>query len=303
MKKVLLFPSKPESWELPQQYNTVEAEYGDYCVNARGGITLAHHGPRANNPAPCIAAVTPNDLPIIVSHMDLDTIGGILAIWEEKPEDQAFWQAAAFIDVNGPHHVNELREREASMLRAYWAWTEKNRLPRFEEATDVTTAVLEAADVVRSIVAENEHLLAKGTAWAASVEQATEACLVRETPDIRVFVTDGVFCSASYYSPRFRTVAKATVVLNKQFDAITVAFEDGGTNHSAKEIVQQLWGSEAGGHNGIAGSPRGQVMTEEDFRAAIRYVEDLVQSCSTCMYCGEPLHGSGYEECPRCGAI
>ena len=31
---------------------TVEAEYGDICVEGKD-VTLAHHGPRSGNPAPC----------------------------------------------------------------------------------------------------------------------------------------------------------------------------------------------------------------------------------------------------------
>lgn len=51
--KILLAPS----YELARPFNnmieaTVEAEYGDKCINGKL-YTLAHHGSRSANPAPC----------------------------------------------------------------------------------------------------------------------------------------------------------------------------------------------------------------------------------------------------------
>ena len=49
---------------------------------------------------------------------------------------------------------------------------------------------------------------------------------------------------------------------------------DGGKKVSAKELVQELWGNEAGGHPGIAGSPRGKEMTEKDMKQLAKLVND-----------------------------
>ena len=49
---------------------------------------------------------------------------------------------------------------------------------------------------------------------------------------------------------------------------------DGGKKVSAKELVQELWGNEAGGHPGIAGSPRGQEMTEKDMQQLANIVNE-----------------------------
>ena len=51
-------------------------------------------------------------------------------------------------------------------------------------------------------------------------------------------------------------------------------FFKGTDKRSAKEIVQELWGNEAGGHPGIAGSPRGQEMTEKDMRQLVKAVNE-----------------------------
>ena len=49
---------------------------------------------------------------------------------------------------------------------------------------------------------------------------------------------------------------------------------DGGKKVSAKKLVQELWGNEAGGHEGIAGSPRGQEMTEKDMQQLVNAVNE-----------------------------
>ena len=43
-----------------------------------------------------------------------------------------------------------------------------------------------------------------------------------------------------------------------------MAFKDGGAKISARAFVQSLWGPDAGGHDGIAGSPRGWKLSEEE---------------------------------------
>ena len=77
---------------------TVEAEYGTECVPGRV-VTLAHHGPRSSNPAPCNTEteILPEGSTIMLSHLDLDAVGGALALMGVKPEDPEFWKAAEFI--------------------------------------------------------------------------------------------------------------------------------------------------------------------------------------------------------------
>ena len=57
--------------------------------------------------------------------------------------------------------------------------------------------------------------------------------------------------------------------------AVTVAFECGGNpSKSARAIVQGLWGPEAGGRDGIAGSPRGVVMGTKGLLDAVMKAEE-----------------------------
>ena len=93
--------------------------------------------------------------------------------------------------------------------------------------------------------------------------------------NVRVFNSpNGVFCSAAYYSEKQGKVIPSTVTRNGKFKSVTVAMADGGKKVSAKELVQELWGNEAGGHPGIAGSPRGQEMTEKDMQQLAKVVNE-----------------------------
>ena len=276
-KQVILYPSYTKTG-LPKKFNSVEAEYGDKIIEAVDGITLAHHGPRSDNPAPCIAEVEPNDLPTVISHIDLDAIGGILAIWDEKPQDDAFWEAAAYIDLNGPHRINNVGNREASMLQAYWAWTEDNPSPRYSEPIDVTETITKNAEAINCIIAQDKAMLERGQEWAKQNQENTEKFLVREDENMRVFISDGIFCSANYWSPHMQKYSKSTIVLDQKNGSITFGLEDNGKTISARETVQAFWGPEAGGHPGIAGSPRGMKLTEEDLEQFTDFAAKVFKS-------------------------
>ena len=249
---------------------TVEAEYGDECLEGTMA-TLAHHGPRSNNPAPCNTPdvpVLPPFATVVVSHIDLDTLGGIYALQGRKPEDDRFWEAAEKIDVEGAHHIHELDQDIQDKLNAYYAYNDGQPRQRYTEAIDVTKQIDDTYKIVNAIIdindPEHDKLIAAGKEWAQTREKEVEDQLVYENKDVRVFDTNGIFCAASYFSPNQNTICPATVTYNEKFKSITLAFEDGGKQLNAREIVQELWGPEAGGREGIAGSPRNVEMTKDD---------------------------------------
>lgn len=259
---------------------TVEAEYGDECLEGTMA-TLAHHGPRANNPAPCNTPdvpVLPPFATVVVSHIDLDTLGGIYALQGRKPKDDRFWEAAEKIDVEGAHHIHEHDQDIQDKLNAYYAYNDRQPRQRYTEAIDVTKQIDDTYDIVNAIVdinnPEHDKLIAAGKEWAQTREKEVEDQLVYENKDVRVFDTNGIFCAASYFSPNQNTICPATITYNEKFKSITLAFEDGGKQLNAKEIVQELWGPEAGGREGIAGSPRNVEMTKDDLA---RLVNELTE--------------------------
>lgn len=270
--KVILCPSYDIAMDYIEKNGipeaTVEAEYGDYCIE--GSIyTLAHHGERANNPAPCNNTdVKPLESgTILISHIDLDSLGGIMRLMDCYMSDRDFWESAEFIDVNGSHHKKEIPAAHIEIMDAYDAWYSEYSLGKLEVATDVT-------DFIKSNIAlmgilfdeydiERSFLIRKGKEYAENTQKEIEECLVYESDYVRIFVTTGPSCCAAYYSPKKDKIIPATIQLGSK-NNITLGFADGGKICSAREIVQSLWGKDAGGRDGIAGSPRGKEMSMDD---------------------------------------
>lgn len=282
-QRVILAPS----YNMAKNINaeaTVEAEYGDECLEGTMA-TLAHHGPRANNPAPCNTSDVPKLPPfatVVVSHIDLDTLGGIYALQGRKPEDDRFWEAAEMIDVKGVHHIHELDKDIQDKLNAYYAYNYNHAGERYSETADVTKQVEDAYGVINDILdidaPEHDMLIADGKEWAQAREAAVEAQLIYEDKNMRVFDSNGVFCAASYYSPKQDALIPATVTYNEKTKTITLGFEDGGKQYNAMEIVRSVWGPEAGGREGIAGSPRGIEMTKDDLHALVERLKEVQAS-------------------------
>lgn len=253
---------------------TVEAEYGRNVVYGTNQ-TLAHHVEAfRKQPAPCnaVVKVLKEEDDILISHLDLDTLGGIMALMGEKPEDEDFWVCAEFIDLNGPHHLHRFPKQQDKM-NAYFCFSENNRLGRFEEVRDVTDDVRKHIEAVKRILGEDQELLLEGKRWEEEKEKEIEQSLVCETTKMRVFKGE-VFTAASYYSKKLDTVTSVTVNYNTKYQTITVATSDNSID--CCELMQTLFGNEAGGHRGIAGSPRGEKMTEETFEKVIETVKEKI---------------------------
>lgn len=280
---VILAPTAQLALEVPNVIASVEAEYGDTVVEGTV-ITLAHHtGEWKKSPAPCNNPAARGGLDgragrILISHIDLDTVGGILALRGEQPKDPEFWAGAEFVDLNGPHNAYKLSGRVQALLRAYWAWSQSQPRVRYTEVTDVTDVVHHHMDFLWVLLdggEEAEAAIKAGAEWASKVAETTDALCFHETPDVRAFITDGVFCNASYYSSKLGVAVKACVAYDEGKGSVTLSFADvsslGGL--SAKTLVQEVWGEAAGGHDGIAGSPRGVRVTKEEFLLLLENVE------------------------------
>lgn len=256
---------------------TVEAECGDSVVKGRK-VTLAHHGSRSGNPAPCNTIVSPlnGSGDILISHIDLDTMGGIMALLGQKPRDPEFWAAAEYIDVHGPHHLHELTDTVQDKLNAYYAFNAAQYYTRYTGVADVTHTVIDYGRAIVKIVHGDREMIEAGRRWAEKTKAEIEACLLYEDECVRVFKGD-VFCSSSYYSPARQTVVPSIVSYNIRNNAITVSFAEPSSHLSARRLAQALWGLEAGGRDGIAGSPRGAIMTDADLSNAAYATRDLVR--------------------------
>lgn len=279
---------------------TVEAEFGDHCVDGKLA-TLAHHGPRSYNPPPCSnenVPTLPEGSSVGLSHMDLDTIGGLLRLAGYVPTgvvERAFWMLAGLLDLRGFHCLSQcvrdvddqLRSKNdptakmdivVHMINAYHAWAEKNRVfpPRDGSAMSVTEQVVKATTALQKIFASDEALMNDGIAFAArEAELNNSSYMYTETSAngcaVVVRHSKEGFTNHLYTDPSGE-VCQVVIALRDDFGSITVSRAADDVPLNCQDIVQALWGSEAGGHDGIAGSPRGDKMTLKDIRKATQAV-------------------------------
>lgn len=267
---ILLAPSL----ELAQTVSpliSVEAEYGDTVV--QGALyTAAHHGSRAANPCPCVDASIPaiGAGRILVSHIDLDTVGGVgRAIGHPACGGRhgMFWRLAAFVDTAGPHRLAEVRQWDAGpsllverQLHAYWAWAQANRGPRRDPGVvhDVTAEVKRHLALLLDIFGEREDgsLLQAGDEFKAAGERLNAESFLAISSDGVIRRRSDAFVNHLYTAPSGE-VGNAVIAFNTQTKAMTLSFAEKGDPRNACEIMQAAFGPEAGGHKGIAGSPRG----------------------------------------------
>lgn len=306
-RATFLLCSSPVGLAARTPHATVEAEYGDAVVEG-SLLTMAHHGPRKGQKAPCAYTIEecaealvagPNEIVVGLSHLDLDSLGGCMAILGFKPGSAAFWSLAEFIDLNGAHKISAwdatapfthaARLAAVEMVQAWWAWNSKdeNRVfpARDGSVTDVTARVELAAIVLTEIVSGYTIHVEAGRAFADREEKLNAESYRGYAAGVVVRKSRS-FVNHLYTLPSLTVradgdVAKACVGYNEETGAVTVSYADGvppGAK-TAREIVQDLWGAFAGGHDGIAGSPRDQRMTLEDaFRAAEAVAAELARS-------------------------
>lgn len=281
----VLLSSNPVELRAAMPHITIEAEYGDVVVT--GSLaTFAHHGSRAGNPAPCVDprvealgnglgwltahSLDPGAAIIIgISHFDLDTLGGLLRVmWISGGcGSDEFWALAAQTDVHGPHTLDRAHPCY-DQLAAFWAWSEQNRLyaPRDGSVLNVTENIKAAVAALRRCIGRDPEMIAAGADLLAREDTLNSASYCESRSGVIKRVS-GSFTNHMYSTPAGEAM-RAVVALNESQNSITVSFATPIPGVSAKDIVQIMWGSEAGGRDVIAGSPRNRKMDETDLAHA-----------------------------------
>lgn len=288
---------------------SVEAEYGAIVMEG-SVLTLAHHQPdgpystKGGARAPCCAQALIADyatqlkavldrkpkVTILVSHLDLDTIGGIgrvLAVLTNQAGDMImfenygnvkFWNIAEFVDLNGPHRVTkapDYNDEDEIHLHAFWAHTRDRGRTRFDQdkVTDVTYYVEEALMSLNQLLVPSmipdvrDHMLKRGHEHFMEQERLDKQSLVEDRSGVLVR------CHAGFVNHLYGADGKAVVAFNPEAGSITISLADPVPGVSCRALMQELFGPEAGGHDGIAGSPRGKRMTFEGWGDAVELVE------------------------------
>lgn len=294
----VLHSTSPDLLRAADPHLTVEAEYGSDVV-VGSVFTAAHHQPvgskyagdhlvSGGRPAPCndaqIPTLDPNtgEWVVGISHLDLDTVGGVLRALPEfaglfAPEHAGFWNLAAFVDTNGAHKVHLSGATPADIDRLYGWWAHFKTLPRlgFNTLNDATEVVLGCAPVLRELLVGNEERIEAGRTFRAAEDTLNAASFVAHRASgvlLRKSPTQGDFVNHLYTAPN-GSVARAVVAFNPEAGSVTVSLESLVAGVSCRDTVQGLWGPLAGGHTGIGGSPRGTAMTEEQFMDCVLAIE------------------------------
>ena len=302
MSIVVLHSTNPALLAAEKPHLTVEAEYGTTVVE--GSVyTAAHHQPAGSKyagdhvvaggrPSPCVDKGIPlffQEIPwfVGISHVDLDTIGGVLralpaAMDIFAPAHDGFWNLAAFLDVNGAHKMAMAGASKEDIERIYAWMAHSKSIPRLplNVLTDATELVLGCLPVLRALLADDAKLLEVGRAFREDQRKLNEDSFRFMTKDdasiiVRVMPGPRDFVNHLYDAPD-GSLGVAVVAHNKHVGTITVSLESPIPGVSCRDVVQKLWGELAGGHAGIAGSPRGQVMDEFDVDTAVLQLEAAI---------------------------
>jgi hypothetical protein len=219
-----------------------------------------------------------------------------------KPHAPDFWRVAARIDTEGPHKLSLMGASQTTIdqLNAFWAWSQKNRvnLPRATQdapapLVDMTEHVYRAYDALSAILNGVGGLIEAGRVWAAANASLDADSLVKTYGDGQVLLRVSDKFVNHLYGPQ---VADAVVALTvptpiPPAGSITLSFSDENARKglSAAALMQEVFGPLAGGHAGIAGSPRGETYTLEEAAQIAAMVADRLAGRTS-----NPGHRRGY---------
>lgn len=294
--------NNPVALEALNLHATVEAEFGDVCVKGKFH-TLAHHGSRSSNPAPCEREITP--IPdwsnIGLSHVDLDVLGGILRLAGYGPSkgflEYLFWQLVACLDIQGYHKLTSIQQalmtdegassgqitRITQYYHAWCAWSADHPYypPRHSEAVDCTGFIRSALRVIMDILEGDTVLLEIGDMWLKGQKSLEKEAFSNTItfPNFTLIVRKHEkFVNHLYTSFLYDDVADLVFAYNLTSGACTLSRADEDFPVNCAKTMQSLFGPEAGGRAAIAGSPRGKKYTEAAFDEAVYRLVELLKN-------------------------
>lgn len=287
--KVFWAPTKEEA-EQVKAHVSVEAEYGEHVIEGRV-LTLAHHQregaySRKESRAPCCAHAEikeraeeldhiisdGDELTFLISHLDLDTIGGLARVLHAATEEdrydifdglEDFWALAESLDLNGAHRlghgIDAVSPHIEKAMYAWMAWSQENREKPPEKTKDVFREVNFAIGILNNILNGRDSarfFIEAGENFKLDQKKLDEESFIEKV--------DGVILRVGpTFTNHLYRDAEAVVAFNTINGSITIslAYPEKYPEVSCRDIVQTIWGDEAGGHDGIAGSPRGRRMS------------------------------------------
>ncbi len=244
---------------------TVECEYGLEVVEGQLH-TMAHHVPGWET-APSLQMNIKSfkfdqDDYIMISHLDLDTICGIMAAIGEYNVSEDIKKGVNYVDCNGQQHLfdTEVSEEAREFILSYIGYAQKNRAPFGVE--DVTEYVSDAISSLRT----REYYEA-GKAFVENRKAEAEASVVSTLGSIAL-IEQKTDSTAFGLNSEYILGGKEydyVIVFSNKFKSVTISARRGSNDpKNMAELVRVVFGPEADGHHGIAGSPRGKEFSLED---------------------------------------
>lgn len=264
---------------------TIEAEYGSVVVIGTK-YTAAHHQPKgpfspAVQPAPCNNPNIPRlDVgTILLSHTDLDSVGGALRalghpiMFSEKYA--RFWAFAEFVDLHGPHRIAEFKatESDREAIYAWWAWLKTRPYWRKDQLTSITDFIVTCGEILTRILTRTdcEMLMADGETMRSRERLLDMNTYVATISGVilRKAATKEDHCNHLYRN------GIGCVTFNEELRTVTVSIAQPIEGISCRYLVKtHKWSADpdvavglsvlAGGHDVIAGGPRGHEATMAD---------------------------------------
>lgn len=264
---------------------TVEAEYGAFVLEG-SKYTAAHHQPLGSpyvgrhitpygRPAPCnddnIPKLEENEVALI-SHIDIDTLGGLMRATDQYEDNSVFWFYAEHIDTNGRHKAK--KDHPAWIIyNGILAWIEENKPDTSELRNhDVTDFCYRAFDFIRESLTDGHLATRMGNAYLYLQDKLDESTFVEQRPcGLIIRKVQGQKVNHLYRD------GIAVITYDEKYKTIRISTANPIPNLSCRRLVQEWWGDRAGGHDQIAGSARGQIMSEDQFKEATeRFIRELI---------------------------
>lgn len=239
-------------------FATVEAEYGDYCIEGNHA-TLAHHVLNYRDyPAPCVRTdVKPlKNGVILISHLDLDTLGGI-AILEGCYISHSFWSSEAIIDTQGALGLSSIPATDNELMQIYWAWESELTdltLNSSLDYWDVTEMVAKRLSFLNQLLRTDQPIKNYSrylNAFQQQMERYLNSC-VYEDDMLRVFINE----QPMHFQMHQRGEDWIPFCLHYHPLRQTLVLSDISNQIDCGAFMKEVFGDKAGGQHRIGGSPR-----------------------------------------------
>lgn len=247
---------------------TIECEYGSTVIE--GAVTLAHHvegwtkAPSLQSSNILLEAgielVEEMDY-IMISHIDLDTICGIMAVAEDYDIPEDIKKGINHVDCNGQHHIfdTEVSENAKRYILSYIGYALKNKAPQQEDVTEYVIELIQNFNTEENYEVGKAFVEGRRAEAEASLSVAIgKVALIDQAADSEAFGLNSEYILEGIEYDYI-------IVFNRKFGNITVSSRLGNSgDKNMSDIMKAVFGEMAGGHKGIAGTPRGKSYTLED---------------------------------------